>query len=354
MQIDFQLPVVTYGTPKGQKKSRQVVATAPVEVNVREVRSCDTIPVASVSYPPGTPQQMTEYVSIDGTLYVRLNGAFQFSASFALYGSDPISFAFSDVDRFVRLSVDNGVYNGNGIYPAKLAKERKAREPLSLSPFADLGLETFGEETVERQIASFLKRCERLVVVDGAMLAHVAEPVLAVELIDRQIFKRASIYPLARSFKGLASRKSVPQAVFRLDEVDRLFDFCVAAGVDRSALSHWNPARVAIHDGFRLSLQTERASLYSAAARLTKRAYGAPWLPDHQLVDDVFQIVKDYTEENFPDELGDVLAGIIELHRSGTKVFDVDFELELADHVLRMWDDRKIDVAPVQSISVAP
>lgn len=354
MKIDFQLPVVTYGTPKGQKKSRQVVATVPVDVNVREVRLRDTIPVASVSYPPGTPRQMTEYVSIEGTIYVRLNGAFQFAPSFVLYGTDPISFAFTEVNRSVRRSVDNWAYNGNAIYPAKLAKERKAHEPLSLSPLANLGLETFQEESVERQMASFIKRCERLVVVDGAILAHVAEPVLAVELLQREGERRASIYPLARSLTGLGSKKYLPHAVFRLDEIDRLFEFCVVAGVSWQALDHWNQARVVVHDGFRLSLQTERASLYSASARLTKRAYGKQWLADHPLVDDLFQIVKDYTEENFPDELGDVLAGIIDLHRSGVQVFETDFELELANHVLRMWDDRKIDIAPIQSTSVAP
>jgi hypothetical protein len=355
MKIDFQLPVTTFGVPKGNKNGRYIVATVPVEINILEVRPSDISPVASVSYSPGTPREMTDYVNIDGALFVRLAGMSEFSPSFTLFGRDPISFAFKEVAPSVSRRVDNYIYGDHGIYPAKLVKDRKSNEPFSLSPLADLGLKTFNEDPVALQVASFTKRCERLVVSDGRMLARVAEPVLAVELIHRDGDIRASISPLARSLNGLGVKKCLPHAVFRLDEIDRLVEFCGGAGVARSALDHWIPERAVIHEGFRLSLQTERASLYSAAARLTKRSYGAHWLPnDNQLVDDVFDIVKDHTEDDFPDELGDVLAGIIDLHRSGTKVFFDDLDAEAADHVLHMWDDRKIDVSPVQVPSAAP
>lgn len=349
MQIDFQLPVVTSGVVRGQKKTRQVLATVPVSINLREVRTEDLVHVASVFFPPGTPEEMTEYFHTDGGMFMRIGPVSDFSTTFVPFGGDDPNFAFSDVARLVRRHVDNHAYNGHGLYPLKVLDDRRTNKPLILSGLSEIKLESWYEQGVESQVARFEQRCERLIVSDGCLYVRVPEPVIALDFMRRDGGVATSVRPIMRSPHGMGKGKSKaepPHAVFRLDELPRLFEFCRASGMSEDRLAQWTSGRVVVHDGIRLSLESDRASLYCAASRLTRRAYGAKWLPDHPLVDDVYRLVTDFTENDVPDELGDVLAGLIALHRSGTQIFDMDFEADATDHVVQMWDNREIAMTP--------
>lgn len=349
MNMDFKLPVTTRGTPRGKKRARPVLATVTVSIDIREIPAGDLTAVASVYFPPGKPTEMTDFVSIDGAIFVRIGQASEFATSLTLYGADGANFAFADANRRVRRSVDNYAYNGEGLFPASLLNARKANQPLQPSDLAEIGLESWYEKGVEDQITRFEERCARLVVSEGCLLARVAEPVLALDFIPRAGVNGISVRPIMRSLSGIgkgSEKTDPPHAVFRLDELDRVFDFCRASGMSDAWLPTWMPERVVIQDAIRLSLDTERASLYSAASRLTKSIYGMSWLPDHPLLDDVYRLVEGFTENDCPDEMGDVLSGLIELHRSGTRVFRDDFEASAADHVVQMWDNREISMAP--------
>lgn len=348
MNLDFKLPVITRGTPRGKKRARPVLATVSVSVDIREVQDRDITAVASVYFPPGTPAEMTDFVSIDGAIFVRIGPATEFATSLDLYGHNGPNFAFAEANRRVRRSVDNFTYNGEGIFPVSLFNARKSNQPLQPADLKEIGLESWYEKGVEEQIARFEERCGRLVVSEGCLFARVAEPVLALDFIPREGFKAVSIRPIMRPLGGIgkgSEKIDPPHAVFRLDELDRVFDFCRAAGMSDAWLPVWMPERVVVQDAIRLSLDTERASLYSAASRLTKTVYGMSWLPDHPLLDDVYRLVEAFTENDCPDELGDVLSGLIELHRTGTRVFRDDFEAAAADYVVQMWDNREISMA---------
>ncbi|MCV9964909.1 hypothetical protein OIU34_23735 [Pararhizobium sp. BT-229] len=349
MKIDFQLPVVTSGVVRGQKKTRQVLGTVPVSIDIREVRTEDLAHVASVFFPPGTPDEMTEYFHADGGMFMRIGPVSEFSTSFVPYGEDYPNFAFSDAARLVRRHVDNYAYNGQGLYPLKLLDDRRANQPLILSGLSEIKLESWYEEGVAGQVTRFEERCERLIVSDGCLYVRVPEPVLALDFMRRDGGVATSVRPIMRPSLGMGKGKSnaePPHAVFRLDELPRLFDFCRASGMSEDRLARWTSGRVVVHDRIRLSLESDRASLYCAASRLTRRIYGAKWVPDHPLVDDVYRLVKDFTENDVPDELGDVLGDLVALHRSGTRIFDMDFEADATDHVVQMWDNREIVMAP--------
>jgi hypothetical protein len=349
MNMDFKLPVITRGTPRGKKKPRQVLATVTVSIDIREIRPRDLTAVASVHFPPGEPTELTDFVSIDGAIFVRIGEATEFSTSITLYGAEGPNFAFVDTNRRVRRLIDNYAYNGEGLFPTALWNARKANQPLFLTDLSEVGLESWYEKGVDDQITRFEDRCKRLVISEGCLWARVAEPVLALDFLDHEKFHSVSVRPLMRPFEGIgkgSDRIDPPQAIFRLDQLDRLFDFCRASGISETWLPQWMPGRVVINDAIRLSVDSERASIYSSASRLTKRIYGISWIPDHPLLDDLYRLVEGFTEDDCPDELGDVLSGLVELHRSGTRVFRTEFDVTVTDYVVKMWDNREISMAP--------
>lgn len=347
MNIDFQLPVITRGVLAGRTKSRPVMGTVPVSMNLREVQPSDVNAVVSVYYPPGAVDVMSDYFQIGGKIFVRLGRASELENTFAPYAIDEPGFAFIDVSRKIRLWVDNYVYNGEGLFPPTLANARKNNLPLHPTPLAELRLLSFNEEPVAMQIASFSERCDRLVVSSGDLFGRVAEPVLAVDFHRRDGRVAASVFPITRSFNGFGkgpSKRKPPFATFRLDEMDRAREFCVSVGVSEDRLPVTVPGRIVVHDCVRLSVDSDKTSLYAAASRLTQEMYGKDWMPDTQLVDKLFSLVEKFTEDDCPDELGDILAGLVDLHRSGTRAFRSQLDLQATEQVVRMWDDRLIDM----------
>lgn len=313
--------------------------------------------MASVFFPPGTPGEMTEYAHVDGATYVRIGSTDEFASSFVPYSKEPPNFAFADTDRRLRRSVDNYAYNGEGLFPTRLLDARKANQPLFPDDLSETGLVSWYEKAVEDQIARFEERCERLIVSAGTMWAEVAEPVLALDFVNRNGDLATSVRPIMRPLRGIgkgSSKIHPPHAVFRLDELDRLYAFCRASGVAEAQIAPWTAGRVVVHDAIRLSLESERASIYCVASRLAKRVYGAAWLPDLPLVDDLYRLVNNSTENDCPDEMGDVLSELVELHRAGTRIFDTDFEAAATDHVVQLWDSREIALPPESPPSTKP
>lgn len=349
MLFRFNLPIATQGVPKGNKRDRGIIATVPIDIDVDEVDGDRLTHVASVGYEPGVPIKFTEYHDIGGKLYTPVCAADEMPFTCSPGHKGHVNFAFAKALRKVERQA--GVYNYGavGLHPAGLAKQHKQGKPLDLMDLSSLKLERFYEEGVERQIQEFRQHCQRMIVSGGVVYAHIVEPVIAVDMTFSDIGGNvAFLRPITRPTGGMglrSTKRRSPHAVFALDRLEEALEFCHQSCIPREDIAYFEVReRVFVRDASRLGLDAERASVYASANRLATNLYGKDWCPDHQAVDRLFNLLEGHTENDVPDEIGEVLAALLDLHESGVRTFENSSEAQATRFVSDMWDNRSIDI----------
>jgi hypothetical protein len=341
MKFEFDLPVAVTAKAAGRKTEATVVGTADLEVEVDECDPCELGDVADIWF-DGTSKAPVRIFHRNDLLFIQLASVVEIPRTFSPYGPKT-GFLFAEAERLIKLMVDNRVYHGGrgALYPAAAARSRRQYEPLSLRPIAALRLEDGYEEGRDIQIADFRDRCSRLLVSSGMVYVSVSEPVLGVELKD----KNGQTFPLIKPFwrcpRGIPIGKSSlipPHAVFRLDDNDGLRAFCEIAG-GRSYLD----THVRVFDPARLSVDSEQLTLFGSAARIVRKAQD--WIGDHPVIDEIFSIVENSANDtDFPSHLGELIRAAVDVHRSGIRVFSNELDVIAAESVAELWDARPIKV----------
>lgn len=349
MKISFQLPVYTTGIPKGLKKRKWAVGTVDVEIDVHELGEGDLQPLATINFPPDATDRLVRYFHHDEKVYTPVGDAEGIARTFSLNDGAHPGAILSEARRAVQSHYNNGYYNGEKLHPPADMKAMQEKRAVRPRPLETLGLTECNMKSVDNVVSAFEKRCRRLVAVGDSVYMRVNEPVLAVEFSGPVTAPYATVAPLKmtrRSWEpGRRESALAPQAVFRIDEVERLERFCLDVGVSARQLEERTRRPIIVEAAEALSHDTERLNLFAAASRFAQIGWGKAWLPSNDRnVETVFRIVEKRTHEDFPDELGDAMAAVVELHRSGVKAFDSDLEAQVAGHVCAMWENRAIPV----------
>lgn len=346
MEIQFQLPIMARGTPKGRKSTRSILATVAVSVDIDEANEADLEPVASFTLRQGGTSVRTDYYFHGDGLCTPLCAADEIPLSHIHNDGAAPHFVFESAARTVRRWLDN-LPAEETLYPLEMARARKASVPLRPSPLKEASYTDIHQEGIDIQVEEFRARCARLLVAGGKVYLREKEPMLAVALFHREGFATsATVKPIRRLAAGLyreKTRSERPHALFHLGEMERLRAFCVAAGADPGNIytdENWHVSR---ENGGRLVTESERATLYASALRLT-RTVDARRLPDHPAIDELWRLVDHFTEEDCTDEIGDALRAVWQLHHDGEPVFPSDFEASVTGHVLDMWEGRTIAI----------
>ncbi|MCS4089328.1 hypothetical protein [Rhizobium sp. BK176] len=346
MDIDFELPVVFNAIPHGRKTKATMVGTVPVSVDLAECGRGELDPVATVRF-DGQLDRPTSYFHRGGDLFVPHCRLEDLPRTFVPYEKNT-SYLFHKADRSIRLTVDNARMDGRRsyVYPKALAEARTWTKPLDLRPLTDIKFTEPYQDGIDSQISRHRERCARLLLSEGLVYLRVSEPVIAVDLDLKNGVSDAWIRPLWRSSHGITTAKTdpiPPHAVFRLDDEDGLLSFLAAAGVPDSRPENWNTVSVALHDASRLAVDSSEMSVYSAGARIVKKAQD--WLGEHQVIDDLFRIVERSNDTEYPSQLGDLLLDALAIHRDGIRVFSNEYDVLGTRLVTEMWDDRSVSLA---------
>nr|WP_250807473.1 hypothetical protein [Neorhizobium tomejilense] len=347
MEIEFDLPVAFGATPHNRKTNSTMVGTVPVTLDLAECGRNELDEVATV-YFHGDLQPPTSYFHRSGSLFVKHAPLVDLPRTFSPYDKKA-GYLFEKADRSIRLTVDNAIYHKSRgtVHPKSAAVARLTNKPLPLVPVSELKFTDPNEEAIHRQVDRLRERCDRLLVCDGMVYLKVSEPVIGVDLVVRDGAPSAWIRPVWRSSRGISidpKRSIPPHAAFRLDDEDGLAFFLGNAGLRDSRPANWVSRGVQVDDPTRLMLDSVETTVFSAAARIVRKAQ-PEWLGDHPVIDDIFDIVKSgATDTDYPARLGDLLGEALEVHHGGVRVFSNEMDVIATEFVRDMWDTRSISV----------
>jgi hypothetical protein len=342
MEIEFTLPVVFYAVPSRRKTQACMVGTVPVEVDLAECLPSELSPVASLRF-HGAIQEATSFFHHEGALYVPHCAVDDLPRTF--HPNDKRdTFLYHKAARAIRRAVDNADHRGPGA--RDLFGTRFSQDNPNFQEIASMKFDDAYQPGIDGQIEYLKARCERLLVSNGKVYLRVSEPVIGIDIGQGQGDVAAWVRPMWRSSSGLRTDDRAPippHACFRLDDLDGMRAFLGDVGLLSDETERMIIGASEISDATRLLVDSTEISVYSAAARIVKKAQD--WIAEHEVVDAIFEIVKGrHTDAAYPPELGDLLSSAVQIHRNGDRVFSNDRDLMGAEAVSGMWDARSVSL----------
>lgn len=342
MKFEFELPVVVNGKPTVRKSSTTIIGTVPVGIEVAECDRRDLDEVARLVF--GDKKNRREHTLNwnRGDLFVSQGPAKDLPLGFVPNVKSP-GFPFTEIYRTMKMVIDESSYHQRrgSIFPSATRRTRASYSPIELKPISALRLDSVDQQALESQIEAFRTTCAQIVCCEGNLFRKVSEPAMGVDIIEKNGVPIPYVRPVWRGKRGLPTAKNAdipPHAVFRLDDETGLEAFCEAAGIDFQK-SH----DIEVIDGTKLELDSARIMVFSAAARIVRKAQD--WIGDHPVIDEIWEIVeRSRNDDDYPAHLPDLLRQAVDVHRSGIRVFSNDFDVLATDCVADMWDASAIDI----------
>jgi hypothetical protein len=197
MQIEIEVPVVTWGYPKGSQTHKLVLASVPRSFKIPEYTASDlTVPFSFTQRLDDGEEQRTrriEYYGLDGALYrsreVQLDTVQSRVMSFNRYKNrtGEIHPFFAVVateicDRVERVRKDGYTLAKRRILPSEFAEhfDTYSLDDLTLPPLSSFDLRDLNEENVDEFLNGFSERMSRVIAVDGKIMFREQEPVFEV------------------------------------------------------------------------------------------------------------------------------------------------------------------------------
>lgn len=342
MKFDFELPVAIHGKPAVRKSTTTVIGTVPVGVEVEECDRHDLDPVARLVF--GDKKNRSEHTLNwhEGNFFISQGPSDNLPLSFVPNTKSP-GFPFTHVYRIMKMVIDESTYQQRrgSIFPSATRRTRASYSPVELKPISSLRLESIYQEELEAQIEAFRTTCAQLLHCEGNLFRRVSEPILGVDIIEKNGFPTSYVRPMWRGERGLPTAKNEeipPHAAFRLDDETGLEDFCASAGVE-----YRKSPDIEMIDATKLEVDSARITLFSAAARIVRKAQD--WIGDHAVIDEIYEIVQlSRDDDDYPANLADLLRQAVDVHRSGIRVFSNDFDVLATECAADMWDASAIDI----------
>lgn len=348
MELQFDVPIAVKGRPEKYKTERLVVATVPVSIDVEECSKGELKPAVSGSWHFNAATRL-DFRSHAGKLYLPLCPLAMIERSMPLFELPSVPFHLKHASSLVekKISDDRG-WNGNStIYPASHREDLRRSRGIRLSPLAELSFETLDLNAVADQVGMFEKRASRLLRVDDMIHVQVSEPVISV---TRSVNNPAVflVRPIHRPFLGIRRDKSIPDALFRIDEAERAREFCRALGAENDPLLNFHKFRIDVYDPEALALHSTRASAYAASHNLVHSIDVGSGVDHHSCaaqLRELTTLVGRHSEADCPDELCDCFCSLVDIEKSGTPVFKRAADAETAAAISASWDNREITFA---------
>ncbi|MBY3155570.1 hypothetical protein HFO56_24905 [Rhizobium laguerreae] len=351
MEIQYDVPVAVRGRPEKYKTDKLVLATVPVTVEIEECSRSELTPAVSVAFGVDDVTRC-DFQTHRGRLYLPLEPVATLKQCIPLFELQHVPFVFKRVSHFIEMAAKKEYMHPRPtIYPLAHRDAIRRHRSVVPTPLSEMVFETIDMPTLEQQVSAFEQRASRLLCCDGIVHVEVSEPCISV---TRSATNRSAylLRPLHRPFFGLSKEKTLPDALFRIDESENARDFCLSLGASNAPLLNYHRFRVDVHDPSALSLSSARASCYAVAGNLCRSAERQPPYALDRELQELGSLVSDHNESSCPDHLGDALSAIVDIHRSGTAVFQ--HNSEIAGAVADMWDNREITItSPAHSANGA-
>ncbi|MCV9964106.1 hypothetical protein OIU34_19680 [Pararhizobium sp. BT-229] len=378
MRIEFSVPVVVKAKPKRAKDVKLVVATVNRVVDVPEYSAVDA-PVVLSSFFPGDDDDkgysiLREFREIDGELYIDVDadceGVISPSAVMERYEQVPFPFqgvdkAFWDVFRPM-----SGKEIRAAVYPGDKATEVIDGRMTVLRDLSKLGVDDVDEEMLGRFLSAFDREASKLILVDGRV--HLRERAPAIEVVCAvsrnggkttvRSSRRAGDDPLVKYNDD--DRQETPVALFQIDQLEEAYAFAQSLGypvglidveditVDEDAAVFFNGPSATVN-----AIAVMMNDHISGSMDFGNERQGREFL--NRLTVGVMHayhrfeaILPGLDEENVPEELADLVDGVLALPERERGLFlpnDPTAEVRVRA-AMQLWHDRPVEF----SISLAP
>ena len=395
MRVQIEVPVVVAGRMKTSHSHKSVFASVPQVFDIPEYSLSEVPVVLAVEerFESGNARRV-EYFGVDGLLYTdRMFGA-EDEVAKALHlqrcgenGTHPF---FSAVEKLVEermhsIRKQSLALAHQNVIPAAIHEyyENFSRVPYRFKTLKELGVRHYDEAAVEKQLAAFAKRMERMVVVGGNVLAQEQEPVIRIGGywdVSPEVSAGLHVRPEPEALVNVGGWGArLPYEFLPLADHDRMAErvHTIAKRFKTAKISTTEILEVEIGDPRYLTSSAEAGSLL-AVADIVRRAFveGMTVLTDDYdraktgtekkllsidpahlaLAQRLTAGIAASGENEISQELETAMSGIVQASACGSagKVFGKPEVADQAAEALEAWQDRAVyvDMSPATALRV--
>lgn len=378
--MEFKVPVIVNAKPKRAKQEKIVVAAVTRVIDIPEVRSIDA-PVVVSSFFPGDEDDdgfpiLREFRELDGQLYVDFIDDAPFVTAPRLRLSDRSFPPFQGLDRHFREAFRSMQPSAikNAVYPAATADEIAKSKVKTFVDLETLGLSDIDTTMLDRCLELFEREAGKLLIVDGKMHLRERSPVIEVGVHISTNKSYTELKPVRRMGDGpvvlyndadSSGGFTTPLAFFQIDQAEEAIAFAQSFG---------NPIKM--QDLGDITLTEETAAIACNTASLTVNAVAVDmnnsisWmdtgLSGRQLLNRLsVNVMHAYhrleamlpgiDDENVPEELVDVVEGVLRLPREEREMFVPQERVEpMMWAATQLWHDRPVDLSFAKNTWTTP
>ncbi|MCV9963957.1 hypothetical protein OIU34_18935 [Pararhizobium sp. BT-229] len=350
MRLTFEIPVTFLATPTSMKLTRMVFAHVKRVIEIPSASS-DEAPVAL--YANARDRGIFAGLRVyEDRLYTPIGAV---SACIPTHRAlfSPTTCPPQFASYFARVEKEAQRVSGRAAgtvkpYPKNISEDLHHGRPIKLHDLSNMSFKDLEFHQIEQQVMDFEARLSGFVLVDGRLHRACREPVIAIRAAsgDAETFQADVIFLDSPILKGADKADRRPDALFRMDEAQRAVEYCVTAGATNDIAARIAALDVNVMDASALKLDSDRASMFCLARTVAMR------MADHQVVKHprIMELVERYSEEHYPDELGDLVSDLFDSH---SDAFPAGIERYMASGVVNMWNNRPIST-PYLDASASP
>lgn len=379
MLVEFKVPVIVNAKPKRTKQEKIVVAAVTRVIDVPEVGSSDA-PVVVASFFPGDENDegpiLREFREFNGQLYVDFIDDAPFVTAPRLRLSDHTLPPFHGLDRHFREAFRFMQPSAikSAVYPAATASEIANSKVKTFVDIGTLDLSEVDMGMMDRCLSLFDREASKLLVVDGKMHLRERPPVIEVGIHASKSKNYIQLKPVRRTGDGPlvlyddsdnSGGFTTPLAFFQIDQAEEAVAFAQSFGYP-----------VKMQDLGDITLAEEDPAIACNTASLTVNAIAVDmnnsisWMDSglsgrkllNRLTVNVMEayhrleaILPGIDDENVPDELVDVIEGVLRLPSEEREIFVPQEQLlPMMWSAIQLWHDRPVDLSITPSTWTAP
>ncbi|MBY3432881.1 hypothetical protein HFN89_01655 [Rhizobium laguerreae] len=368
--MEFKVPVIVNAKPKRTKQEKLVVAAVTRMVDVPEVTS-DDAPVVVSSFFPGDENDdglpiYREFREVGGRLYVDITDDGPFVTTPRLKQYAKTLPPFEGIDGLFRETFKSmqPASIKNAVYPTVTASEAAKS---GIETFVDIGTLDLTDVDVgmlDRSLSLFDREASKLILVDGKMHLRERPPAIEVALQVSNRGNSTHVKPVRRLGDGPlvvyndadgSGGFTSPLAFFQIDREGDAIAFAQSLGYpvklnDIADITTGPDAAVSCNTAS-MTINAIAVDMNNSISWMDAGLSGRELL--NRLSVNVMQayhrleaILPGIDDENVPDELVDIVEGVLALPQAERKLFVPEESiLPAIRSAIQLWHDRPVDVS---------